>query len=1347
MRWLKPVSFIAVIGILTSLAIFWPGEDEQQVPVYDSAVWAMQSGSTPRYAKVSSTLGEFVSVNTSAALSDIVQSPESALLYFSGGSRMLSLNLADPKNVDDAALESLSATPSGTETIISNQDFVGYLTNQGSVFTHPLKQGEQGHPRDFDSVTAQNLGREGTQFQAAAIALSETNQLFVLVLSGGMAEVYAVQLPLTTPGRLVASFPYVQHSDSTPQLGARGDRWVVLSDDSSTLWSSGFEAGIATPFSTETILGTAQADTRDIVLASPSGLYRYDLSRAELAPLLGEGEVSGIPAVPVNLGGVDYAAWTSANSVQLWDSVSGLRELDLGGTVLNVEPEPKFQFNGDTIILNELVSGLVWTLPDGALVRSSLNWSLSDNSSGQETGDEVASVVTEPKPPVAVDDTFGVREGSLTRLAVLLNDYDPNGDAISIIPSSLRDIPAELGTIRLANNNQELILESAPGVSGTYRFSYAVTDGTVRNGLNSAPATVTVRILPQQQNSAPVWCGLDNCLAELPNHQLASGGSLSLDVLSDWVDPEGDPMFLAEAKILSGPGSVAFQPSGKLIYRHPDPHGDGGVVVIEITVSDIHGAKSSQQIRLTVTSSPRLRVESLLATGVAGNSFLVDPSSKIFGNSGAYFLSDVRIVDGIEGGSAEISRDRKGLRIFAPTAGSLQIQFNVSDQLSTETGSLRVQIAPAESAQIQTVPLVAFVTSLDDSTVNVLNSVSNPAGRGLSVTDVIANPIDGQVSLGVRNFGDGTLKVSGSSADGRPGKLGTIRYLVTDGTDSTTGSSRGELTVYLLEERSSQAPLLIDDHITVAPGVQIDIPVLDNDISQGFGELVLDQEITKADPADPGLAFASGRVLRYLAPEQPGNYELHYRAYSQSAVNRVSVGTVHITVQYPGLNTPPSPRILKSSVQSGGEVIIPVETFGVDPDGDEVFLDQVLVQPRNGVASLSLDGKSLLYQSFSNFLGQDEFSYQVRDSRGAVGNNLVRVAVVQDARYRESIIALNDYLMVARGDNHSVLASPLLNDHSENSKKYLLNVEPGVHPDSPEYSRLASMIGKISADHQQVELFAGTEIGTFPFIYTVATEAPRPGQPAPASAVTARILLTVSATVPADYPIVSDTILDLSTRGKLPNGIDVVSGKVSWSTGMSDSLSVVLLDPVSSGVQASGRRISGPLQQNYQIIPFALSANADLEPLAYGFLRIPDENSLRLKLLANGPQLEVPENESNTLQLRTLIDVPAGGVLETLATEVRSAGIRSNGVCSIEGTILKYEAGLAAPWNDICVVPVKLSSQTVYSYLPIPVKVLPVDPVPTLSRAELEIRPGTSASFDISSVTGWVDTENTSNLV
>src|SRR3546814_1325553 len=181
--------------------------------------------------------------------------------------------------------------------------------------------------------------------------------------------------------------------------------------------------------------------------------------------------------------------------------------------------------------------------------------------------------------------------------------------------------------------------------------------------------------------------------------------------------------------------------------------------------------------------------------------------------------------------------------------------------------------------------------------------------------------------------GQNNLRVSGSTASGAPGGRGTVTYTVSDGTEDAGARVVGEATVYLLPPAPEIAPIAVDDAVTVRAGAQIDIPVLDNAISPAGVRPTLDpSSVASSDP--DALAFASGGVLRYLAPLEPGDYGVDYSVYTTGSPSLRDTATVRIRVLPEDENRAPSPRTLEGRVLSGGTTTVEFDGFGMDPDGD-----------------------------------------------------------------------------------------------------------------------------------------------------------------------------------------------------------------------------------------------------------------------------------------------------------------------------------------------------------------------------------------------------------------------------
>ena len=114
-----------------------------------------------------------------------------------------------------------------------------------------------------------------------------------------------------------------------------------------------------------------------------------------------------------------------------------------------------------------------------------------------------------------------------------------------------------------------------------------------------------------------------------------------------------------------------------------------------------------------------------------------------------------------------------------------------------------------------------------------------PTRRVLLLSDVVGARRMPAPSLSVDAVGQSNLRVSGTTASGGLGRLGTVSYVVSDGTEDRGARVEGEATVYLLPPAPELAPIAVDDTVVVRAGAQIDIPVLENDLSPAGGRPTL----------------------------------------------------------------------------------------------------------------------------------------------------------------------------------------------------------------------------------------------------------------------------------------------------------------------------------------------------------------------------------------------------------------------------------------------------------------------------------------------------------------------------
>jgi hypothetical protein len=764
------------------------------------------------------------------------------------------------------------------------------------------------------------------------------------------------------------------------------------------------------------------------------------------------------------------------------------------------------------------------------------------------------------------------------------------------------------------------------------------------------------------------------------------------------------------------------------------------LIELTVTVADTAGQATTRPLMVRVSPEPALTVQSFAVVDTIDAGLTVDVAPHVTGTTGAISLDSVRVLDDAEA-TATVVGGSASFDFTARTPGTFLVGFTVTVGTTSETGTARITILPADAPpQLATSPVVAFVHPQEDATLDVLLAVSNPTRRVLLLSDVVGRADDG-ATLSVDAVGQNFLRVSGSTASGAAGRLGTVTYTISDGTEDQGAQVTGQATVFLLPPAPALAPIAVDDTVVVRAGAQIDIPVLENDVAPAGGRPTLDPaSITSSSP--DALAFAGGDVLRYLAPPVRGDYTVSYRVSTTGAPALVDDATVRIKVLPDEANRAPLPKTLEGRVLSGESTVIHFDDFGMDPDGDVVSLDRIVSQPDTGSATIAADGESIVYSSVAGASGQVTFRYRVVDAFGGAGEGIVRLGVL-DSTANPSPVTFTDYVQVQAGATSTIRVSPLANDVDPTMGSLEVT---GVRPDvpatlndgerNPEYDRLDDRVSSVGKE--TVVIAAGTQPGTMSFLYDVESSSGNTGRGL-------IVVQVVRESVP-NYPMVDDTVLTAETREDFRSGVDVLSGQATWSGGDVDDLTLSLWGSPPN-VTVDGRELRGALPETTQVIPFAVTGQGpDGEVTTYAFLRVPGDEDLSLALRANAASPEVDELDSVTFDMAALVAAPRGSTLE-LGEDLRPSGARAEAACAVaSGTNVRYDAGAGAPWTDACRVPVRIAGQTDWTYLSVPIIVRALDPQPELRAGSMTVGPGETATFDLRNMTTWQLREDWSGI-
>ena len=1331
-RWRRArygVGAVVAAGV-TAGVLLAPGFDEREVPPVNPSVWALQTTAGQHYGRINTDLDDMDTVKVVEAPSQIFQNGANLVVLSANLSAITPLAAALPVDIE-IGTDGSEPTPAGTSDVVHAGDVVGFLTDSGEVFAGRMSTGAVAVPARIDPFADVKVaeGEDLPQFRATALAVGQdgtvvaysaaVGQVLVGSVDGGVSELFGLQ-----------GGP----DGSEVEMAVTANGWVLFDPDSGKAWL----AGQAEPLSTGGSEGArlqVSCDSDLVYVADDRGLITVG-SEGAVRVFGGEASI-GVPAAPSCVDGKMVGAWLPQGEGQgtLWWQDGPVVSLSYGAEALPEQRRPEFRSNGTRVILNESRSGWVWDVPSGALVAASQAWTTDGETQIEQVDDEVVSEVTEPRPPVAEPDAFGVRAGRQVLLPVLLNDHDANGDVLTIDPASMPELPADFGSVSLADDGQALVATIADGAQGSVSVDYVVSDGTTDGGRLSEPATVTLTVHGDDVNGAPEWCPVEHCTAVWPTPQVQPGGTVSLDVLSDWVDPDGDPIYVSRAASTDPVGSVAASPDGLLVFQHSDPSGSGGSVGVDVTVSDIYGLDNTKTLMFSVVGEPRLKVEGAAMTTTVNTRLTVPISDNVTGARGPVRVVEVA-VDVEDGTEVAPTQTDPGFTFMADQPGTYQVSFTVTDGVAQARGSARVTVIAAEDAQLSTVPLMAFVHAKEDATIDVLAAVTNPSGRVLLISSAEVIPAEG-VLMSADVIGHSALRLSGSRVDGSPGELGTVRYAVSDGSGDPHATAVGEVTVVLLESEIPSPPLAVDDAITVRAGSQANLSVLANDVAAAGSVVALDPESVVIADGD-GLAFAAGTLLRYLAPSTPGVYTISYDAYVLGYPAQRDVARVVVTVLDDPQNTAPRPADVSGRVASGiafeplasGDTVrIPFVGTAIDPDGDAVVLDRIETNPDHGAASISADGTSLVYLSTQGYFGQDVFTFSVIDARGEHAVATARIGVI-DVAANPSPVTFTDVIQVQAGATAQVNVSPLANDIDlTGGTLELLDVVPDAALGTTDYVAFADRI--VAVVDNSVLLRVPDEPGTATYLYTVQTDT--------GSTAVGRIVVKAVRERVLDVPVVVDTILTYDARASFSAGIDVLAGKVSWAGGDPTSLTLTLWGAQPT-LSVTGSSIRGPISDAALLVPFQVTGidYSGVEVTSYGFLRIPGEDDFRVTLNDKAPVVSVKEKESVTVDLLDLVSIPDGAELIVEPESVRAGGGRGSAVCeSVGGTSFRYVAGQGEPFSDTCLVGARLSTQDQVTLVPVPIAIIAADPLPTLEPRALEVQPGATQEIDLAKMVTW----------
>lgn len=1029
------------------------------------------------------------------------------------------------------------------------------------------------------------------------------------------------------------------------QIAAVGDRLVLLDETANRLVredggtvelpDAAYRLQQSGPANDEVVLATGDA----LLFVADGGGTRT--VPADLAsPVAGADDVSA----PVFVDNCAHGAWGGAQRYLL--ACDGAEPVPQDIAQRTQGSRLEFRVNRSVIALNDLDNGNVWLLDDE--MRLVANWDEvtppeeSETEEGEEKAstqsfeDTLAERTETNRPPVARDDDFGVRAGRTTIIPVLDNDTDPDGDVLTIPRHS--DVDAATGVLDVIDGGRALQFTPAIGATSA-SFRYTIDDG--RSG-GVAEANVTIRIVPDEVDTAPV--ARRETLVSVE-----TGGSIAYNVLADFLDPDGDDLYLVTASSTSS-DIVRFTPDGTVTFEHRS--GSPGEKEITFTVSD--GVQSTTGT-LGVRVEPRGALAPIgtpdFTTAFVGESVAIEPLLNDLAPNGEALT--LLAVDDVPTDAIVVPNLERGTVTFqSPAEGTYYFLYSLASGPSSSIGIVRVDVLPDPDTIVPPIAVkdTVFLRAGEPSVVEVLANDVSPDGSVLAVQSVDIEGIAPGVT--VEALGNAVIRVSSSNA--LTGQT-QFRYTISDGISS---ASAGVTIVPVPPIVNRQPPIAKDDRVRVRAGDVVSADVLANDEHPDQARLILQEDLVETDAAGDGLAFVGDGTVRYQAGQTSGEYSVVYRVadqYGESATARV---TFVVVAEDPETNQPPVPLPQTARVFAGSTIPIELPLGGIDPDGDSVVIVGVERPPALGVID-AVSPTTIQYTADRNSGGTDTIGYVVEDSFGAQSVGILTIGVIPRPGEVPAPNAVDDEIEMQPGRTASV--SVVLNDSDPSGyvlalQEELLEIDPGI---------------TASIDGSKIVVEAPETEGTFSVRYGITNN--HGGED------DAFLIVRVTGDAAPVFPVATDyyvPIDDIAGETELPVSLD---GLIANPGGLDDDLEVTLEGPNAgmASVEAGSQTIVVRPGERRAAIAYRVT-NPDDGLSATAFIVVPPAVGgdyappprLRSDL---GPQV-IDMNGSREWNLADILVVPSGkpAILVDPSSVTMTHGDGSPG--AVDGDTIRFTA-------------------------------------------------------------------------
>lgn len=380
-----------------------------------------------------------------------------------------------------------------------------------------------------------------------------------------------------------------------------------------------------------------------------------------------------------------------------------------------------------------------------------IDYTVVDGNGGEDAGQAIVSVGAVNDAPVANDDEDTTDEDTSITVDLIGNDTDPDGDTLEVINAT---VPADQGTL-IDNGDGTVTFTPADDFNGEATISYEISDGN--GGTDTGVHTVNVTPV----DDAPVT---EDDTATTPEDT-----PVTIDVLDNDTDPDGQPLTISDASVPADQGTVEIV-GNELVFTPADDF--NGEATITYTAQDPDGNETPGTVTVDVTP---VNDDPVAVDDVASVPFeepviidVLDNDTDVDGDT-----LEVLGVPTADHGTVAVNPD--GTLLYTPDAGydgPDTITYTVSDgNGGTDIGEVAITVEAS--------PLDGIVQGTDGDDLIDVTYTDDPQGDMIDAGDAIL-PTE---------VGDDDIILAGDGNDTIEAGLGDDEAYGEDGDDTINGDA------------------------------------------------------------------------------------------------------------------------------------------------------------------------------------------------------------------------------------------------------------------------------------------------------------------------------------------------------------------------------------------------------------------------------------------------------------------------------------------------------------------------------------------------------------------------------